>query len=282
MKKKNIPSVTINRLSIYHRCLEKILETEKGKDLIIISSFKIAEMTGINSAQIRKDLAYFGEFGKRGIGYPVIDLGKELKKILGLDKKWPVIIAGAGNLGKALVKYKGFQKRGFIIKGIFDNNPSKIGKRLGHIFISNIKEIKKFIQTENISIGIIVVQADSAQEVANKMVAGGVVPENFTSIIKKNKPDLVVLVDAVEMDLKSGEFRIISPDRISALHLTTHSMPLSFLISYLKEYTKELIFIGIQPEIIDYSNSVSPEVLKSSEEIIRILKGKNFKLLKKL
>ena len=174
MKKKNIPSITINRLSIYHRCLEKISETEKEKELKVISSFKIAEMTGINSAQIRKDLAYFGEFGKRGIGYPVIDLGKELKKILGLDKEWSVIIAGAGNLGKALVKYKGFQKGGFIIKGIFDNNPSKIGKRLGHIFIYNIKEIKKFIQTENISIGIIVVQADSAQEVANKMVAGGI------------------------------------------------------------------------------------------------------------
>jgi hydrogenase 3 maturation protease len=110
----------------------------------------------------------------------------------------------------------------------------------------------------------------------------GVVPENFTSIIKKNGPDLVVLVDAVEMDLKSGEFRLISPYRISALHLTTHSIPLSFLISYLKEYTQELVFIGIQPKIIDYSNSVSPEVLKSSEEIIRILKSKNFKLLKKL
>ncbi|MGB6370946.1 MAG: hydrogenase maturation peptidase HycI [Atribacterota bacterium] len=110
----------------------------------------------------------------------------------------------------------------------------------------------------------------------------GVVPENFTSIIKKNKPDLVVLIDAVEMDLKSGEFRIISPDRISALHLTTHSMPLSFLISYLKEYTQELIFIGIQPKVIDYSNSVSTKILKSSEEIIKILKNKNFKLLKKL
>ena len=174
MKKKSIPSITINRLSIYHRCLEKILETEKGKELEIISSFKIAEMTGINSAQIRKDLAYFGEFGKRGIGYPVIDLGKELKKILGLDKKWSVIIAGAGNLGKALVKYKGFQKRGFIIKGIFDNNPSKIGKKLGHIFIYDIKEIEKFIQAENINIGILVVPADSAQEVADKMVAGGI------------------------------------------------------------------------------------------------------------
>ena len=110
----------------------------------------------------------------------------------------------------------------------------------------------------------------------------GVVPENFTSIIKKNRPDLVVIIDAVEMELKSGEFRIISPYRISTLHLTTHSMLLSFLISYLKEYTQELIFIGIQPKIIDYSNSVSPKVLKSSEEIIRILKVKNFKLLKKL
>jgi len=110
----------------------------------------------------------------------------------------------------------------------------------------------------------------------------GVVPENFTSIIKKNRPDLVVLIDAVEMDLKSGEFRIISPDRISALHLTTHSMPLSFLISYLKEYTQELIFIGIQPEVINYSNSVSPNVLKSSEKITKILKDKKFKLLKKL
>ena len=174
MKKKSIPSITINRLSIYHRCLEKILETEKGEELKIISSFKIAEMTGINSAQIRKDLAYFGEFGKRGIGYPVIDLGKELKKILGLDKKWSVIIAGAGNLGKALIKYKGFHKRGFIIKGIFDNSPLKIGKKLDHIFIYDIKEIEKFIQAENINIGILVVTADSAQEVADKMAAGGI------------------------------------------------------------------------------------------------------------
>ncbi len=172
MKKKSIPSITINRLSIYHRCLEKITEKEKG--LEVISSFKIAEITGINSAQIRKDLAYFGEFGKRGIGYPIIDLEKELKKILGLDKKWSVIIAGAGNLGKALVKYKGFQKRGFIIKGIFDNNPSKIGKKLGHIFIYDTKKVKKFIQVENINIGILVVPADSAQEVADKMIAGGI------------------------------------------------------------------------------------------------------------
>ena len=174
MKNKSIPSITINRLSIYHRCLEKILETQNEEELKIISSFKIAEMIGINSAQIRKDLSYFGEFGKRGLGYPLIDLSRELKKILGLDKKWSVIIAGAGNLGKALVKYEGFQKKGFIIKGIFDNNPSKIGKKLDHIFIYDIKEVEKFIQAENINIGILVVPADSAQEVADKMVAGGI------------------------------------------------------------------------------------------------------------
>lgn len=174
MKNKSIPSITINRLSIYHRCLEKILETGKVEELEIISSFEIAELTGINSAQIRKDLAYFGEFGRRGLGYPLIDLNRELKKILGLDKEWSIIIAGAGNLGKALVQYKGFQKRGFIIKGIFDNNPSKIGEKLGHIFIYDIKEVEKFIQAENINIGILVVPADSAQEVADKMVAGGI------------------------------------------------------------------------------------------------------------
>jgi len=139
-----------------------------------ISSSEIAEITGINPAQVRKDLAYFGEFGKRGIGYPLIDLVRELKKILGLDKKWSVIVAGAGNLGKALVKYKGFHKKGFVIKGIFDNNLSKIGKKLGHIFIYDIKEMEKFIQAENVNIGILVVPADSAQEVADKMVTGGI------------------------------------------------------------------------------------------------------------
>ncbi len=174
MKQKNIPSITINRLSIYYRCLEKVIETEEKGKSIFISSSKIAEMTGFNSAQIRKDLAYFGEFGRRGIGYPLIELSRELKKILGLDKKWPIIIAGAGNLGKALARYKGFQKKGFIIKGIFDNNTSKIGKKLGHIFIYDIEEMEKFIQTENINIGVLVVPADSAQEVADKMVAGGI------------------------------------------------------------------------------------------------------------
>lgn len=183
MKQKNIPSITINRLSIYYRYLEKIIETDSKRESIIISSSKIAEMTGINSAQIRKDLAYFGEFGKRGLGYPLIDLSKELRKILGLDKKWLVIIAGAGNLGQALIKYKGFKKRGFIIKGVFDNNPLKIGKKIDHIFINDIEEMEKFIRREKINIGVLAVPPSSAQEVADKMATGGIKAIlNFASV----------------------------------------------------------------------------------------------------
>ena len=110
----------------------------------------------------------------------------------------------------------------------------------------------------------------------------GVAPENFTSIVKKNKPQLVVLIDVVEMDLKPGEFRIIDPEKISIMHLTTHSIPLSFLTSYLKNFTPEIIFIGIQPKLIYYSTSISPEIFKSSEEIIKVLKDKKFNLIKKL
>jgi redox-sensing transcriptional repressor len=174
LKRKNIPSITINRLCIYHRCLEKIIEAEGKKESIFISSSEIAAITGINSTQIRKDLTYFGEFGKRGIGYPVINLVRELEKILGLDKKWSVIIVGAGNLGKALARYRGFQNRGFLIKGIFDKDPLKIGKKIGHISIYDIKELEKFIRDKNIDIGVLVVPAEFAQEVADKMVAGGI------------------------------------------------------------------------------------------------------------
>ncbi len=110
----------------------------------------------------------------------------------------------------------------------------------------------------------------------------GVAPENFTSVIKKRLPHLVVLIDVVEMDLKPGEFRIIDPEKISIMHLTTHSIPLSFLISYLKNFTPEVIFIGIQPKLIYYSTSISPEIFKSSEEIIKILKDKKINLIKKL
>mgnify|MGYP001100521991 CR=1 FL=1 len=110
----------------------------------------------------------------------------------------------------------------------------------------------------------------------------GVAPENYTSIVKKNRPALLVILDVVEMDLTPGELRIISPEKISILHLTTHSMPLSFLMTYLKEYSEKIIFVGIQPKNINFSNSISPEVLKSAKTVTKILKNKRFHLLKVL
>ena len=172
--KSKIPAVTINRLSIYFRCLNRLLETSESRNLKTISSHKISQLTAINSTQVRKDLAYFGEFGKRGIGYPVNHLNEAIRKILGLDKKWNIIIAGAGNLGKALADYKGFKKKGFLIKGIFDIEPEKIGKNIGHILVYNIEDMQELITKWNIQIGVIAVPADAAQNIANKMVAGGV------------------------------------------------------------------------------------------------------------
>ena len=174
MRQKKIPYVAINRLSIYYRCLERISEVKNLGDFEVISSSEMAEITGINSAQIRKDLAYFGEFGKRGVGYSLKNLSKELKNILGLDKKWPIIIVGAGNLGQALINYKGLKKRGFVIEGIFDNSPIKIGEKLRQIIIQDVKEIENFIKKKNIKIAVLTVPATSAQEVADRMVRGGI------------------------------------------------------------------------------------------------------------
>ncbi|MBN2395334.1 MAG: redox-sensing transcriptional repressor Rex [Candidatus Atribacteria bacterium] len=171
---KNIPNHTIHRLSICNRCLELFIETEQGKTKKTISSTEISKITGINANQIRKDLAYFGEFGKRGIGYPIRDLHGTLKAILGSSRKWDIVLVGAGNLGKALVSYKGFQKRGFTIKGVFDNSRLKIGKRINGIEIYDIHSLRSFVKTNEIKVGIIAVPLKSAQKVANDMVAGGI------------------------------------------------------------------------------------------------------------
>ena len=110
----------------------------------------------------------------------------------------------------------------------------------------------------------------------------GVAPENYTSIIKKNSPELLIILDVVEMDLKPGELRIINSKKIAALHLTTHSMPLSFLITYLKDYVEKIIFIGIQPKKIAFSDSINPEVLACKDAIFKILKHKLFHQIKEL
>lgn len=170
MKALKIPEATIVRLSVYSRFLEQV----DKKGIITTSSGEIAEGVGVSPAQVRKDLAYFGEFGTRGVGYNVKDLFKHTLKILGLNGKWSVVVIGAGNLGSALVSYRGFRERGFDIVGVFDNDLTKIGKRLVDIEVMGTERLDQIIKDRNVKIGILTVPASVAQEVANQLIKAGV------------------------------------------------------------------------------------------------------------
>ncbi len=162
-RKPKVPKTTIERLSYYTRALEEIL----GKGVETISSELLGKMLNIKPSQIRKDLAYYGGFGKRGMGYNIKLLLKSLQSVLGVNKKWNVIIVGAGNLGCSLLQYPVFKKRGFIVKSIFDKDRQKIGKKVGNFKIRPIEEIEEYVKSEKIKIGIIAVPAESSQEVAD-------------------------------------------------------------------------------------------------------------------
>ncbi|MCC7123829.1 MAG: redox-sensing transcriptional repressor Rex [Acidobacteria bacterium] len=166
-----VSELTTNRLSIYLRCLNRL--EQAGVDTI--SSQALAEQFHLNAAQIRKDLAYFGEFGVRGVGYYVKDLKLHLRKILGLDRKLRVAVLGAGNLGQALADYPGFGREGFEIVAMFDTAAEKIGdqSRSG-VPIYDIRDLKKMARRERIDIGVMAVPAEAAQSVLDMAVAAGV------------------------------------------------------------------------------------------------------------
>ena len=165
-----IPEMTIRRLSIYTRCLLQ-LEEDGVKT---ISSQELAERFNLNSAQVRKDLAYFGEFGVRGIGYYVAGLKAELRRILGLDREWPVALVGLGNLGSALFHYKGFSRQGFRIAIVFDDDPAKAGREIGGVPIVSTRDVAREVKARAIQIAVLAVPADAAQGVADQLVAAGI------------------------------------------------------------------------------------------------------------
>lgn len=154
------------RLSVYSRFLTRA----KEKGIVNISSGEIAEGVGGSPAQVRKDFAYFGEFGTRGVGYNARDLNHHIMKILGLMDKWEVAIIGAGNLGSALTQYKGFMDRGFDVVAIFDNDINKIGLTLNGIPVYSISDMEEKIKELNVKIAIIAVPAEHAQFVADQLV----------------------------------------------------------------------------------------------------------------
>ena len=170
-KAVKIPEPTIERLAIYARPLEELVKTK----VEVISSEKLAQMCGVNPAQVRKDLAFFGEFGVRGVGYNVYDLLTAIQKILSSDRTWIICVVGMGNLGKALVENENFKKRNYRFVAAFVSNPQAVGLQLPcGLTIKSYDEIEKTVQTLGIEIGIIAARPSEAQRAANLLMGAGV------------------------------------------------------------------------------------------------------------
>lgn len=189
MKTTKVPEATILRLAVYSRYLEHL----ERQGVETVSSVAIADGAGVTSAQVRKDLAYFGEFGTRGVGYNVIDLRGHIDRILGLDRTWPVVLVGAGKLGSALALYEGFLLRGFHIVGVFDIDPEPVGKRFGSIIVLPVDRLEEVIKKRGAEIGIITVPARAAQEVGERLVAAGIKAIlNFSPYVLSLPEDVLV------------------------------------------------------------------------------------------
>ena len=167
---KPVPDIVIGRLPIYLRALNHLLE--EGRT--VTASKDLAERLGISSAQIRKDLSHFGEFGKQGMGYDIAHLRDQIRRILKVNRLWNVAVVGAGDLGHAILQYGGFEGRGFRVSCVFDNNPDKIGKRLGRFEICDVAEMSQQLDAREVKVAIVAVPAGAAQPVVNQLVEGGV------------------------------------------------------------------------------------------------------------
>lgn len=168
---QNIPDIVIGRLPLYLRELSRM---EADGDRITTSSQELAERLGISSAQIRKDLSHFGEFGKQGTGYHIQYLIERLTEILNLTEEWPLALVGAGFLGHALASYRGFQRRGFVITCVFDSDPAKIGEMIGDLVVRGTDELELALRGQEIRIAILAVPADVAQATTDQLVRAGI------------------------------------------------------------------------------------------------------------
>ena len=167
---RKIAESTVRRLSLYLRFLEEF----EAQGASTISSAALATRGGTTSAQVRKDLSFFGSFGKRGMGYAVPALKAQLREILGLDRRYRVVVVGAGKIGSALVQYQGFRDRGFDLVAIYDNDPKKIGRSWNGLSVRDVAQLERDLKHDPADIAAVVTPADSAQAVAERLVRCGI------------------------------------------------------------------------------------------------------------
>jgi redox-sensing transcriptional repressor len=202
-KPRRISESTIRRLSIYYRALARL----EGEGYHTVSSKELAHREKLTPAQVRKDLSFFGSFGTRGLGYPVAELRRKVASILGIDRNWNVALVGVGNIGSALVSYKEFQKQGFEIRKVFDNDQRKIGSNHKGIVVSDIADLEEEIAASSIEIAVIAVPAQAAQEVVDRCVAGGIKAIlNFAPVNLKVPEDVCLRTENMSMELEFLSF----------------------------------------------------------------------------
>ena len=167
---RDIPAATVARLPIYHRILGQLLDD----DVATVSSAELAELTGVNSAKVRKDLSHLGSYGVRGVGYDVAYLNYQISRGLGLTNDAAVLIVGAGNLGRALASYAGFASRGFRVVGLLDTDAGQVGRLVGHVRIGDAAQLEEVARTRTPDIGVVATPAAAAQSVCDRLVAAGI------------------------------------------------------------------------------------------------------------
>lgn len=197
---KKISDSTISRLSTYYRTLISLIE----KNVETVSSDEIADINSITSAQVRKDLSFFGTFGKRGLGYNTQDLRDKIASILGLNKQWKIALAGVGNIGKALINFHEFKTQGFYFTALFDNDPSKIGTKISGLQVHSIEDVCKVVNQSGIEIVIIAVPTKVAQEIVDVFVNCGIKAFlNFAQITIKVPDDVLVKNENMSIELEA-------------------------------------------------------------------------------
>ena len=219
MKAEKISELTTNRLSVYLRCLNLLA----AAGIETISSQALADQFNLNSAQIRKDLAYFGEFGVRGVGYFVEDLREHIIKILGLDNAHRVGIVGAGNLGTALANYNGFTNSNFEVVALFDNDREKIGRPVGRagLHVHDVRKMARVVKDKAIDVAVIAVPARVAQRVLNQVMATGIKAVlNFAPVrlharlgVKVKTVDLTIALESLSYFLARPQIACITNPR---------------------------------------------------------------------
>ena len=201
---RKVAESTVRRLSLYLRFLEEF----EGQGIGTVSSGALASRGGTTSAQVRKDLSFFGSFGKRGLGYPVPELADRLREILGLKRRYRVGMIGAGKIGSALVQYRGFKQRGFDIVAIFDSDSAKVGRQWNGLTVLDIGDLEKELQHRPVDMAVLVVPADVAQAVTDRLVALRIKAIlNFAPVQLSVPDDVVVKTVNLALELETLELR---------------------------------------------------------------------------